>query len=122
MIKNPLETIEIHFKDWDDTVIGVLRLPSVVEDARPFVNFFVGVNMIHPDLQRGIVDPWAAERKEKFGTAKKDWPRNRIYPEESWFFEMGKNGLKIRHSLRYVPAEPIKAKRALSFRPTKKGE
>lgn len=121
MIKSPFEMREIRFFDWDDTVIGVLHLPSVIQDVRAYVNFFVGINMIHPDLQGGLFDPWADERANKWETALHDWPRNRIYPEEAWYFVAGENGLEIRHSLRYAPAEYIRSSRMLSFRPAKKG-
>lgn len=120
MIESPFEMREYRFFDWDDKVIGVLHLPKVLKDVRAVVNFFVGANMIHPELRGGLFDPWANERALKLETALKDWPRNRVYPEEAWYFAVGKNGLEIRHSLRYVPAEHIRARRMISFRPTKK--
>ena len=121
MIESPFETRETRFLDWDNKVIGVLHLPKVLQDVRAAVNFFVGVNMIHPELRVGLFDPWAAERAAKLEMALKDWPRNRVYPEEAWYFAPGENGLEIRHSLRYAPAEYIRSPRMLSFRPAKKG-
>lgn len=121
MITSPFEMREYRFFDWDDTVIGTLHLPKVIKDVRAYVNFFVGVNMIHPQLRGGLFDPWADERASKLETALKDFPRNRLYPEEAWYFVQGENGLEIRHSLRYVPAEELR-KGWRSFRPTQKGD
>lgn len=118
MISNPLETRRIAFLDWDDRVIGAVVLPAVVRDARPFVNFFAAVNLIHPELNGGMVDEWAAEREEKYAQAVHDWPRNEIYPEEAWYFAPGKDGWKICHSLRYLPGARKRINRLfVPFRP-----
>ena len=46
-------------------------------------------------------DPWRAERDAKRAQAKKDWPRQEIYPEESFYYVAGPGGLKLRHGLRF---------------------
>ncbi|WP_251447034.1 hypothetical protein [Vermiculatibacterium agrestimuris] len=118
MILNPYKQRQIIFYDWDDTVIGVLCLPEILHDVRAFANFFVGVNLIHPDVSGGIVDEWAEEREERYAQAIRDWPRRAIYPEESWWFESGADGPVMRHSLRYLPAGYVPERSSLtSFRP-----
>lgn len=122
MIVGPFETRKIFFFDWDNTVIGVLLLPKCIKDARAFVNFFVAVNMIHPELDP-YWDEWFWERTAKRRQAKENWPRRRVCPEEAFYFAPdGAGGLELRHSLRFVPAEYIKQAgmaRSKGFRPGK---
>lgn len=119
MITDPFELRRLCLVDWDNKIIGQVVLPTFVEDARAYINFFSEVNLVHPEL-RALYDPWAEERAAKLATALRDWPRNRVYPEEAWYFDQAADGhLVIRHSLRYLPAERKRVLYPLPFRPSK---
>lgn len=115
-----MRTKTIIFCDWDDYKLGVLVLDSRIEDARPFVDFFVAANMIHPQLRGSRPDPWAAERTEKRTEALQKYPRRRVYPEERFLLAPGEDGLlEIRHELEFVPGEYMAVRRPVPFRPPK---
>lgn len=124
MITDPFELRRICLMDWNNKIIGQVVLPTFVEDARAYVNFFSEVNLVHPEL-RALYDPWAEERAAKYAAALRDWPRNRIYPEEAWYFvqeEAERGRLVIRHSLRYLPAERTRSRPPYRpYRPQKGG-
>lgn len=107
MIQNPLDTVQIKFHDWDDTLLGVLILPRILEDTRPFVNFFVAVNMIHPTLRGQVQDKWEKERHQKRSQAQTSYPHRKVYPEEAFYLAVEKGELVMRHTLRYLPGEYV---------------
>ena len=121
MIIGPFNMQKTVFYDWDDTVAGVLLTPCCVLDKRYYINFFVAANLIHPELSP-YLDEWKEERDAKRARAKADWPRRRIFPEETFYFTADADGRpELRHSLRYLPEGyvPNTGASAYPFRPGK---
>lgn len=89
MIENPLETRELRFYDWDDSLLGVLIIPKI------------GVS---PEKQAELSgDVWENEKKRQYEAAKKRHPRRRLYPVEKWCYALGENGLRLERSVCYKP-------------------
>ncbi len=149
MITIPYALRTILFRDWDDAVIGVLRVPKSIRDVRPLVQLFIAYNMVHPDVRATLwADPWAEERAKKWKEAHRAYPRRRIYPEETVIPQLDEDGQilydgsprgnitlpdgtavavprpyrVLNHTLTYRPAEYIPTYQwGQSFRPIKGG-
>ncbi len=149
MTEIPYALQTVVFLDWDDTTIGVLRVPKSIRDVRPLVQFFTAYNMIHPDIRAILwADPWAEERDRKWEEARQAYPRRKIYPEEVIIPQLDSDGQilydgpprgniilpngtvvavprpyhVLRHSLCYHPADYIPThQRGQSFHPAKGG-
>ena len=112
------------FLDWDNIPIGILHIPAGIavgggDTLKAVVNWFVAVNMVHPELRgTSVKDPWADERQALRERAVTDWPRRRICPEESFVFAVRDGQMCLDHKLRYIPIDYLRENRSgQGFRP-----
>lgn len=129
MIHNPKSLTQIQYWDWDDKLLGVLRIPrSITGDARVLVDMFTQANLVHPDL-RARGDPWADERAAKRAQAWRDYPRRRLYAVETIIPAVTAEGQIyisdgeiqiLHHEVAFYPAEYLETSSRAGFHPMQK--